>query len=587
MVSNWFDHKSAPQKDAAFAAIAILGDNETFMGDSIVMDSASLKIIPLGGLGEIGKNMMAFEYGGDVLIVDAGIMFPDNAMPGIDYIIPDFNYLLTQPGLTVRGIIITHGHEDHTGAIAHVAAALPAPIYGTPMTCGLLEGKLRSGKLIDKVPLNRFRAGDTLELGPFKVETFHVCHSIPDCVGLGIHTPVGLVVHTGDFKIDQTPIDNWPTDYARLASFAQKGVLLLLSDSTNADRPGWTPSERVIDAAFDRVFRAAPGRIIVATFASLISRIQQVADAAVRHGRKLAISGNSMSDNIRMATNLGYLMLPDSLVVGMDDALKLPANQIVFMATGTQGEPSAALHRLAIGKHRQFAIQPGDTVILSSHPIPGNEEAVYRTINNLFRKGANVIYDPLEQVHVSGHASQEEQKLMISLVRPRYFVPVHGELRHLKQHARLAESVGIAPENIAVIENGMILELDATGKMSIGARMPGGYVFVDGSSVGEITFPMLRSRSALAREGFVTVSVVIDRATNAVMGVPQIASESLTQRPDAETLIAHLRETVYRVVAESATANGTRQDLIQEAVSRLIRNETRHRPRVFALITEI
>lgn len=557
------------------------------------MQTPTLKIIPLGGLGEIGKNMMAFEYDGDVIIVDTGMMFPDSGMHGIDYIIPDFSYLRTTPGLTIRAIIVTHGHEDHTGAIAHVVSALPAPIYATPLTCGLLEVKLRSARVFDRAPLIRFHAGDTLDLGPFKVETFHVCHSIPDCVGLGIHTPVGLIVHTGDFKFDHTPVDNWPTDYARLGNFAQQGTLLLLSDSTNADRPGWTPSERVIDGAFDQAFRDAPGRIIVATFASLISRVQQVGDAAQRHGRKLAITGHTMSDNIRMARDLGYLTLPDTLIVAVDEAIKLPAREIVFMATGTQGEPTAALNRLATGKHKQLTIERGDTVILSAHPIPGNEESVFRTINNLIRRGANVIYDAIAPVHVSGHASQEEQKLMIGLVRPRYFVPIHGELRQLRQHALLAEQVGVPHENIAVVENGMIIEFDHAQKMTIGDRIPGGYVFVDGASVGEITFDVLHDRKALARDGIVLVSAVVNRETGQVISRPQITTQGFLLHGDPDTLIDTLCEAVRGALNHmppTSVANntdGTRPAIVQEALGKWLRNELRRRPKIFALVTEV
>jgi len=556
------------------------------------MQQPTLKIIPLGGLGEIGKNMMAFEYGGDVIIVDAGMMFPDGGMHGIDYIIPDFAYLRTTPDLTIRAIIITHGHEDHIGAIGHVLAALPAPIYATPFTCGLLEIKLREAHLTDRAPLIRFAAGDTLDLGVFQIETFHVCHSIPDCVGLGIHTPVGLIVHTGDFKFDHTPVDHKPTDYARLSSFAQQGTLLLLSDSTNADRPGWTPSERVIDGAFDQAFRAAPGRIIVATFASLIARVQQVGDAAQRHGRKLAITGHTMSDNIRMARELDYLTLPDSLIVTMDEAIKLPAHEIVFIATGTQGEPTAALNRLAAGKHRQLAIVQGDTIILSAHPIPGNEKSVSRTINNLMRRGANVIYDALAPVHVSGHASQEEQKLMIGLVRPRYFVPVHGELRQLRQHALLAEQVGIPRERIAVIENGTIIEFDQAQNMTIGERIPGGYVFVDGPSVGEITFDVLHDRKILARHGVVLVSAVVNRETGQVIGQPQMTTHGFLLHGDPETLLNTLcdavRHTLDHVPLDrTLIMDGTRATIVQEALGKLIRNELRRRPKIFALVTEI
>jgi len=551
------------------------------------MDTTALRIIPLGGLGEIGKNMMAFQYGTDVIVVDTGLMFPENDMLGIDYIIPDFNYLLQAEGLNLRGIIVTHGHEDHTGAIQHVVAALPAPIYATPLTRGLLEVKLKQAKLLDQVEMVTFRAGDTLELGPFSVETFHVCHSIPDGVGLGINTPVGMIVHSGDFKFDHTPVDQWPPDFAKLADFASRGVLALLSDSTNADRPGWTPSEAVIDEAFDRVFRSAPGRIIVATFASLISRIQQVAWAAQHHNRKMAVVGHTMSDNVKMAINLGYLELPPDLLISVDEANKRNPREVVIMTTGTQGEPSAGLSRLAMGQHNLLSIQPNDTVIMSSHPIPGNEEGVHRIINRLFQRGAQVIYDPIAAVHVSGHASQEEQKLLINLVRPKYFIPVHGELRHLKQHALLAEQIGIPRENIAVVENGTVLEFDANGKLSIGDRVPGGYVFVDGARVGDVGPAVMRDREVLGRDGFVLVNIRINAETRQVLGEPEIISRGFVFWRESDELMDSARQTVRRAILQNPTANGRTQEIVQEALSKLFYAETKRRPMVFAFINEV
>ena len=363
------------------------------------MSNNKLRIIPLGGLGEVGKNMMAYEFGENILVVDAGLMFPENDMLGIDYIIPDFQYLV-EKRQWVRGIIITHGHEDHTGAIRHLIEQVQAPIYATPLTCGLLENKLQRGGLLSKVQLVTIQAGQTRRIGPFQVEFFHMCHSIPDGVGLGITTPAGLIVHSGDYKFDHTPVDNWPTDYAKLAELAGRGVLALFADSTNSDKRGWTPSERVIDTAFDEVFRAAPGRLIIASFASLISRMQQVGNAAMKYGRKIAFVGASMVENARIARNLGYLNLPDDLVLSVDQVLKLPPKQAVLMCTGTQGEPTSIMGRLSSGTNRQFDIAPDDTVVLSSHPIPGNEESVYRTINRLFRRGANVIYEAIAAVHV-------------------------------------------------------------------------------------------------------------------------------------------------------------------------------------------
>ncbi len=551
------------------------------------MTNTPLQIIPLGGLGEIGKNMMAFIYGSDAIVIDTGIMFPANDMLGIDYIIPDFNYLVERTDLQVRGIIVTHGHEDHTGAIQHVAAKISAPIYATPLTRGLLELKLKQARLLDQIEMVTFRAGDTLDLGPFCVETFHVCHSIPDGVGLGINTPVGLVVHTGDFKFDHTPVDNWPTDFARLAQFSSRGVLALLSDSTNADRPGWTPSEAVIDEAFDRVFRDAPGRIIVATFASLISRIQQVARAAERYNRKMAVAGHTMTENIRMAISLGYLQLSPELMISVEEANRRDPREVVIMATGTQGEPSAVLGRLAMGRHHQLAIEKGDTVIMSSHPIPGNEEMVHRIINRLFQRGAEVIYDPIAPVHVSGHASQEEQKLMISLVRPRYFIPIHGELRHLKQHAALAEEVGVPRENIAVVENGTILSFDENGTLTVGERVPGGYVFVDGSGVGDVGPAVMRDRETLARDGIVIVNTRVNRETREIIGEPEIVSRGFVFLRDAEDLMENARQTIRRTISQNPMANGSTQEMIQEALAKMFYNETKRRPMIFAFVNEI
>ncbi|HID54846.1 MAG TPA: ribonuclease J, partial [Anaerolineae bacterium] len=373
---------------------------------------AKLRIIPLGGCGEIGKNMTVIEYDDEIIVIDAGIMFPENDMLGVDSIIPDYKYLLDKLD-NIKAVLITHGHEDHIGAIAHVMQDINAPVYATPLTAGLVEVKLRRGGLHSEVELVPIQAGDKFHIGRhFTIEPFHVAHSIPDCVGFGITTPAGLIVHTGDYKFDHTPADGWPPDFAKLAEFSERGVLALLADSTNADRPGWTPSEKTIEKGFDELFRNAEGRIIIASFASLISRIQQVADMAEKYGRYLAITGRSMRDNVKMARRLGYLNIDDSILVDISDIADLPAHRVVIMATGSQGEPSAVMGRLARGRHNRLQIQEGDTVVFSAHAIPGNEELVYRTINQLYRRGANVLYEPIANVHVSGHASQEEMKLM-------------------------------------------------------------------------------------------------------------------------------------------------------------------------------
>jgi ribonuclease J len=546
------------------------------------MSNKKLRIIPLGGLGEVGKNMMVYEYGDNILIVDTGIMFPENDMLGIDYIIPDFNYLLSKRHL-VRGIVITHGHEDHTGAIRHVLEEINVPIYATPLTRGLIEVKLARGRMLDHAQLNTVQAGEKINVGPFQVEFFHVCHSIPDGVGLGITTPAGLVVHSGDYKFDHTPVDSWPTDYARLAEFSGRGVLALLADSTNADKPGWTPSERVIDPAFDQVFSTAPGRIIIASFASLISRMQQVANAAERHGRKMAFAGTSMVENAKIARKLGYLTIPDDLVVNIDQALKMRPDEVVLMSTGTQGEPSSIMGRLSTGTNRHFDISPGDTIVLSSHPIPGNEENVFRTINRLFRRGANVIYEPIAPVHVSGHASQEEMKLLLHLVKPKYFIPIHGELRHLYQHAILAQEVGLSQEDIAIIENGQVLEFE-NGEMSLGERVPGGYVFVDGSSVGEVGPSLVREREALARDGIVVISLVLDKNTGRLREEPEIISRGFIYSRGAEDVIALARRRIAETVSRG---NGNLQSDIEQTAKTLFYNETKRRPTVFVTINRV
>jgi ribonuclease J len=543
------------------------------------MTDQKLRIIPLGGLGEVGKNMMAVEYGENILVIDTGLMFPENDMLGIDYIIPDFEYLLSKRQ-NIRGIIITHGHEDHTGAVHHVMEQISAPIYSTPLTRGLVEIKLSRGGLLNQVTMNTFRAGDTLDLGPFQVETFHVCHSIPDGVGLGIHTPEGLIVHSGDYKFDHTPVDNWPTDFAKLGELSKSGVLALMSDSTNSDRVGWTPSERVIDPAFDQVFRTAKGRIIVATFASVISRMQQVANAADRHGRKMAFVGTSMTENARMARKLNYLELPDELLISVDQAKNMPDNQVVLMCTGSQGEPSSILGRLSTGSNRQFELKPGDTVVLSSHPIPGNEENVHKTINRLFRRGADVVYDAIAPVHVSGHASQEEQKLLINLVRPKYFIPIHGELRHLHRHARTARELGLPDEHVRVIENGQVVEFQG-GKMSLGERVPGGYVFVDGSGVGDIGPQVVREREALARDGIIVVSLKLHDYNNRMIEEPEIITRGFMDHEDEELLAAmqkHIAETVR-------LSNGNVQENVQQALKAFIYGEIKRRPMIFVTVS--
>jgi len=547
------------------------------------MKKNKLRIIPLGGLGEVGKNMMVYECNDEILIVDAGLMFPENDMLGIDYIIPDFEYLLDKRD-KVRGIVITHGHEDHTGAIHHLLEQMNAPIYATQLTRGLLEVKLARNGLIQVADLHTIHAGDSVKISEcFTVDFFHVCHSIPDGVGLGIHTPAGLVVHTGDYKFDHTPVDGWPTDYAQLAEFSSQGVLALLSDSTNAERAGWTPSEKVIDAGIDQVFSKAHGRIIIATFASLISRIQQVSNAAARYDRKLAFAGSSMVDNVKMARKLGYLTIPDSVITTIEAALSMRDHEVVIMCTGSQGEPSSILGRLSTGNNRQFDLKPNDTVVLSSHPIPGNEETVFRTINRLFQRGANVLYEAIAPVHVSGHASQEEIKLLIHLVKPQYVIPIHGELRMLKQHAKLAEQVGIPSDAIAVVENGQVIEFE-NGKMAIKERIPGGYVFVDGARAGDVDYSVMREREALSRDGIVLITLTLETKSGRLLGEPEVITRGFVPAGGASDIIAATRQ---RINAAIQRAEGDLQNEIEQTVKTFLFNETKRRPMVFVTISRV
>lgn len=547
------------------------------------MPSKTLKLIPLGGLGEVGKNMMVVEYGENILLIDSGVMFPENDMLGIDYIIPDFRYLRDKKHL-IRGLIVTHGHEDHTGAVRHVLEEFPVPIYATRLTMGLLEVKLKRGGLLRGAQRNVVQAGETVKIGPFEVEFFHVNHSIPDSVGLVINTPAGIIVHTADYKFDHTPVDGWPTDFSKLGELGGRGVLALLADSTNADRPGWTPSEAVLDAGLDTVFNQAKGRILIATFASLISRMQQVANAAERHGRVMAFVGLSMVENAKMARELGYLKVSDQLLVNLDQALKMKASKVVLMCTGTQGEPTSVLARLSTGSNRQFDILPGDTVVLSSHPIPGNEEMVHRTINRLFQRGANVIYDPIAPVHVSGHASQEEMKLMIQLVRPKFFIPVHGELRHLRQHASMAQQLGIPSEHVAVIENGTVVEFN-DGEMTIGERVPGGYVFVDGSGVGDVGPVVMREREALARDGFVGVHLQLRGQAGELATEPEIISKGFVFVNDADELFSRARQRIRESLKSSS--NGQLAGRIERELTKFFYAETGRRPTVVVFASAV
>jgi len=545
-----------------------------------------LRIMPLGGLGEVGKNMTIIEYGRNILVIDAGLMFPESDMLGVDYIIPDWDYLRDRKDL-VRAILITHGHLDHIGALTHFLQEFKAPVYATRLTRGLIEVRLRRERMLEQTVLHTYAAGDVLRIGPFTIEPYHVCHSIPDSVGLGITTPAGLIVHSGDFKLDDTPVDGWPTDRAKLAEFSSRGVLALLSDSTNADRPGSTPSEAILDEAFDQIMREAPGRLIIATFSSLISRVQQVVNVAQRHNRKIAIAGRSMVENTTMARELGYLNIPGDMLVSLDDIDKLPPREVIIMATGSQGEPMAVLNRLATDSHRSLRIQEGDTVLLSSHTIPGNEETTNGVINRLFQRGADVIYGDQAQAHVSGHASQEELKQLISMLRPRFFVPIHGELRHLVQHAKLAHELGIVKKDIAVVENGYPLSFDGD-RMRIGKRVSGDHVFVDGSLVGEVGPLVIGQRDGLAQSGFVTAIAPYDRRAGKTTGQPRIVTRGFVHAPNAQHLLAQAEELVRSTAAaRRGTAPDKVEAKVEQALSGFFYRETKQKPVVTVALVEV
>ena len=515
------------------------------------MTKSRLKIIPLGGLSEIGKNMMVMEYGGDIIVIDVGLMFPEEEMLGIDLVIPDISYLMERQE-KIRGIVITHGHEDHIGALPFLLPQLNAPVYSTKLAQGLIQVKLKERKALEGAKLKVVSPGEQITLGKFGIEFYPVCHSIPDSVGLIIHTPVGIIVHSGDFKLDYTPVSGKPTDLSRLAQLGAQGVLLLLSDSTYAELPGYTPSEKVVGETLDHIMADAPGRVIVTTFSSLISRIQQVIDAAAKHQRRVFIVGRSMSDTVRMALELGYLNAPDGILGRLDEIRGMPHNKIVFITTGSQGEPTSALVRMANRDHRQVHIQRGDTIVISATPIPGNEAVVNRTVDNLFKQGAQVIYSKLAQVHVHGHGSQEELKLLLNLVKPRFFMPIHGEYRHLSLHAKLAQTVGIPKDNTFVLEDGDILELGSQSARKTG-KVSSGNVYVDGLSVGDVGGVVLRNRRMLSKDGIVVAIIAVNRQTGKLVGRPDIVTRGFVDTREFKGMIDESRDLLARTIDHSGT----------------------------------
>ena len=543
--------------------------------------------------------MMVLEYERDIVIIDVGVMFPENEMLGVDLVIPDVSYLLDKVD-RIRGIIITHGHEDHTGSLPYVLPQLNfPPVWATTLTAGLISVKLKEHRQTDKVKINIITPGEAVTFGRLRAEFFRVCHSIPDGVGVALHTPVGLIVHTGDFKFDYTPVDRRQTDFAKLAELGSKGVLCLFADSTNADRPGYTPSERVVGEALDTLIGRARGRVIITTFASLISRIQQIIDTAAKYERKVGVVGRSMVQNVAIAQELGYLTAPPGVLLKPDEIgqlKQLPPQQAVVITTGSQGEPTSALTRMANRDHRQIEIVPGDTVIMSAGAIPGNEELVSRTIDNLFRLGANVFWGHDTEVHVSGHASQEELKLMLSLVRPQYFVPIHGEYRHLILHARLAQSLGVPSQRIFVIEDGEVLELSAESA-EVAEHVSAGYVFVDGLGVGDVGQVVLRDRQALAQDGILIVTITVDRHTGLPVAGPDIVSRGFVYVRENEELVDKARAQVQLALQSSpaVSKDGEARQVdwqyvknkIRDVLARFVYEQTRRRPMILPLVMEV
>lgn len=551
-------------------------------------NNSTLRVIPLGGLGEIGKNMMALECGEDIVVVDCGVQFPTEEQLGVDLIIPDVSYLVERAE-RVRGILITHGHEDHIGALPFVLPQLEVPVYAPRLAHGLISVKLKEHRATRGAVVEAIEPDVSYQFGSnFQVSWFRVCHSIPDAMGIAIGTPLGTVIHTGDFKIDHTPVDGRTIDLTTLAQHGSDGVLLLCSDSTYAEVPGYTPSEHILSNAFERAIGDAPGRVMVATFASLISRVQQVVDAAARHNRKVSIVGRSMADNVNMAAEMGYLNLPPGMLLSLNEIRSYPPERVVLLTTGSQGEPTSALVRIANHDHREVSVMEGDTVVISASPIPGNELLVSRTIDNLLRQGAKVLYDRVATVHVHGHASQEELKMMLSLTKPRYFVPVHGEYRHLMAHARLAWDMELAQGGIFVLEDGDVLELSEGGGQVVGA-VSASPIFIDGLSARDSQSAVLRERRALAKDGVVVIVVAVDRATGRPAGRCQIRASGFMEAAETDGLFDELASLVDDVLADSpelAAAPERLKNKVRDAARRFLLNETRRRPTIVPALVE-
>lgn len=547
-----------------------------------------IQIIPLGGLGEIGKNMTVIRYGDDIVVIDAGLSFPEDDMLGIDLVIPDITYLLDNRDL-VKAIVLTHGHEDHIGALPYVLKQLNVPVYGTRLALGILSGRLKENdvtatNLIPVIP------GDQIQIGAMKIGFIRVSHSIADSVALWIKTPVGTVVHTGDFKFDQTPVDGKVTDFYKFAELGDQGVLVMLADSTNAERPGYTQSERIVGVTFDDAFRSARERIIITTFSSNVHRIQQAVDTAIKYKRKVAILGKSMIDVVNIALELGYLEIPEGVMIDADEISNYPPSGVVILTTGIQGEPMSALTRMAISDHKKLEIIPGDTIIISATPIPGNEKLVSRTIDHLSRQGAEVVYESASDIHVSGHASQEELKLMHNLIRPKYFIPVHGEYRHLVKHAKLAQEIGLAKENIFVAENGNVLEF-TSDRGAITGKVTAGNVLVDGLGVGDVGNIVLRDRRQLSQDGILIVVVTMDKQHNSVIAGPDIVSRGFVYVRESERLMEEARDRISQALEKCETSGITEWSVIKanirDSLGKYLYEKTRRRPMILPIIMEV
>ncbi|MDI6880693.1 MAG: ribonuclease J [Desulfitobacteriaceae bacterium] len=547
-----------------------------------------LQIIPLGGLGEIGKNMTVVRYDNQMLLIDAGLAFPEDEMLGIDIVIPDYSFLIEHKE-SLLGILVTHGHEDHIGALPYLLRDLDVPIFATRLTLGLIQSKLKESNL-NNIKATVVQPRDVVKLGVFRIEFIRVSHSIPDAVGVAIHTPLGIVVHTGDFKLDHTPVSGDILDIHKFAELGDKGVLCLMSDSTNVERPGFTMSESRVGQMFDETFRNAKDRIILASFASNVHRIQQALTAAYKTNRKVAVVGRSMVNVVTIAAELGYLDIPEGTLVDVDEILNLPGNRACILTTGSQGEPMSALTRMAMNDHRRVEIQPGDTVIISASPIPGNEKSIARTIDHLFKQGANVIYESISGMHVSGHASQEELKLMLNMVRPQHFVPVHGEYRMLIKHAQLAEQLGIARENIFVAENGSIIEFNRNGA-SLSGKVTAGKVLIDGLGVGDVGNIVLRDRKQLSQDGILIVVMTLSRATGAIVAGPDVVTRGFVYVRESESMLEEAKEKVRQTMARCRENRITEwavlKSQVRDALSKHLYEKTRRRPMILPIIQEI